>query len=177
MNESLKYLLTQMNKKKYPVSVRSADWVHGETITIPEFVKMIYEDRGLDYDESKNSLSDGKLLLYTKDLALSKAGKNYNAPLVVRYNPKAKFNTMATLVRSAKADHVKPPREVDVLHDLIYRVVSLQIPVTSGVKKARGYEGKQIIVEVGDVVKSGEKGEELPNYAVPVRCWVEDKFS
>lgn len=130
----------------------SAKWAEGGIETIWDYTKTVYEDRGLDFDLKKMPYKeDGKyLLLYESKIPVEKNGESKKVPVEVVYNPDSKFNTYTYIMRTQK-------KAIDASVELLHNVVTLQIPVTTGMKKVTNFDNQKIWVEVGDIVWSGEK--------------------
>ena len=176
MNKSLQYLLSQMTKKKYPTKVRTADWVHGGVVEVPDFVRRVYEDRGFDCNEEGFVEVNGHLLLFEKPYAIEREGKSFMIPVQILYNPEAKFNSLSITQTAGEK------KNIDVITRLLYKVVTLEIPLTSGIKKIKDFSDQKIVIEVGDVVYSRElpgetKERPVANryWAVPICCKAEKK--
>ena len=128
----------------------SAKWAEGGIETIWSYTKTVYEDRGLDFSLKNLPYRDNLLLLYENKIPVEKNGESKRVPVEVVYNPSAKFNTFTYIMRSQK-------KAIDASVELLHNVVTLQIPVTSGMKKVSDFDNQKIRIEVGDIVWSGEK--------------------
>ena len=130
----------------------SAKWAEGGIETIWDYTKTVYKDRGFDLDLKKMPYKeDGKyLLLYENKIPIEKNGESKRVPVEVVYNPDSKFNTYTYIMRTQK-------KAIDASVELLHNVVTLQIPVTTGMKKVTNFDNQKIWVEVGDIIWSGEK--------------------
>ena len=155
-NPSYKYITAKAAKaatgrKAQAMRVFStAKWAEGGIETILDYTKTVYKDRGLDYKEDGFSKKNGNLLLYESKIPIEKNGENKRVPVEVVYNPDAKFNTFTYIMRTQK-------KAIDASVELLHNVVTLQIPVTTGMKKVTNFDNQKIYIEVGDIVWSGEK--------------------
>lgn len=128
----------------------TAKWAEGGIETILDYTKTVYKDRGLDYKEDGFPKKNGNLLLYESKIPIEKNGENKRVPVEVVYNSDAKFNTFTYIMRTQK-------KAIDASVELLHNVVTLQIPVTTGMKKVTNFDNQKIYIEVGDIVWSGEK--------------------
>lgn len=155
-NPSYKYITAKAAKaatgrKAQAMRVFStAKWAEGGIETILDYTKTVYKDRGLDYKEDGFPKKNGNLLLYENKIPIEKNGENKRVPVEVVYNPDAKFNTFTYIMRTQK-------KAIDASVELLHNVVTLQIPVTTGMKKVTNFDNQKIYIEVGDIVWSGEK--------------------
>lgn len=155
-NPSYKYITAKAAKaatgrKAQAMRVFSAaKWAEGGIETILDYTKTVYKDRGLDYKEDGFPKKNGNLLLYESKIPIEKNGENKRVPVEVVYNPEAKFNTFTYIMRTQK-------KAIDASVELLHNVVTLQIPVTTGMKKVTNFDNQKIYIEVGDIVWSGEK--------------------
>ena len=155
-NPSYKYITAKAAKaatgrKAQAMRVFStAKWAEGGIETILDYTRTVYKDRGLDYKEDGFSKKNGNLLLYESKIPIEKNGENKRVPVEVVYNPDAKFNTFTYIMRTQK-------KAIDASVELLHNVVTLQIPVTTGMKKVTNFDNQKIYIEVGDIVWSGEK--------------------
>ena len=88
--------------------------------------------------------------MYESKIPIEKNGENKRVPVEVVYNSDAKFNTFTYIMRTQK-------KAIDASVELLHNVVTLQIPVTTGMKKVTNFDNQKIYIEVGDIVWSGEK--------------------
>lgn len=155
-NPSYKYITAKAAKaatgrKAQAMSVFStAKWAEGGIETIFDYTKTVYKDRGLDYKEDGFPKRNGNLLLYESKIPIEKNGESKRVPVEVVYNSDAKFNTFTYIMRTQK-------KAIDASVELLHNVVTLQIPVTTGMKKVTNFDNQKIYIEVGDIVWSGEK--------------------
>lgn len=155
-NPSYKYITAKAAKaatgrKAQAMRVFStAKWAEGGIETIFDYTKTVYKDRGLDYKEDGFPKKNGNLLLYESKIPIEKNGENKRVPVEVVYNSDAKFNTFTYIMRTQK-------KAIDASVELLHNVVTLQIPVTTGMKKMTNFDNQKIYIEVGDIVWSGEK--------------------
>ena len=155
-NPSYKYITAKAAKattgrKAQAMRVFStAKWAEGGIETILDYTKTVYKDRGLDYKEDGFPKKNGNLLLYESKIPIEKSGEGKRVPVEVVYNPSAKFNTFTYIMRTQK-------KAIDASVELLHNVVTLQIPVTTGMKKVTNFDNQKIYIEVGDIVWSGEK--------------------
>lgn len=156
LNPSYKYITAKAAKattgrKTQTMRVFStAKWAEGGIETILDYTKTVYQDRGLDYKEDGFPKKNGNLLLYESKIPIEKNGEGKRVPVEVVYNPDAKFNTFTYIMRTQK-------KAIDASVELLHNVVTLQIPVTTGMKKVTNFDNQKIYIEVGDIVWSGEK--------------------
>lgn len=156
LNPSYKYITAKAAKaatgrKAQAMRVFStAKWAEGGIETILDYTKTVYKDRGLDYKEDGFPKRNGNLLLYESKIPIEKSGEGKRVPVEVVYNPSAKFNTFTYIMRTQK-------KAIDASVELLHNVVTLQIPVTTGMKKVTNFDNQKIYIEVGDIVWSGEK--------------------
>lgn len=155
-NPSYKYITTKA--AKYATGKRaqamryfsSAKWAEGGIETIWDYTKAVYKDRGLDFSLKNLPYRDNGLLLYENKISVERNGESKRVPVEVVYNPDAKFNTFTYIMRSQK-------KAIDASVELLHNVVTLQIPVTSGLKKVSDFDKQKICIAVGDIIWSGEK--------------------
>ena len=155
-NPSYKYITAKAAKAATGRKVQAmrvfstAKWAEGGIETILDYTKTVYKDRGLDYKEDGFPKKNGNLLLYESKIPIEKSGEGKRVPVEVVYNPSAKFNTFTYIMRTQK-------KAIDASVELLHNVVTLQIPVTTGMKKVTNFDNQKIYIEVGDIVWSGEK--------------------
>lgn len=128
----------------------TAKWAEGGIETIFDYTKTVYKDRGLDLNENTLPYRDDGLLLYESKIPVEKNGESKRVPVEVVYDPDAKFNTFTYIMRTQK-------KAIDASVELLHNVVTLQIPVTTGMKKVTNFDNQKIYIQVGDIVWSGEK--------------------
>lgn len=171
MNKSIEYLLAQSRKKYQSLDFKKIDWAHGEIETMEEFIKEVYRDAQLNYKPEGFPRENGKLLLFFRELPAEKDGVSYSVPVRVLYNPKAAFNTYL------RVEVDKEKKRVDIVKTLVYQIISLQIPVTSGMRKITDYNTQEIVLEAGDIIWATQRETEEPKSfcTVPVRCYARKK--
>ena len=155
-NPSYKYITAKATKYASGRKARqmshfsSAKWGEGHIETIWEYTEAVYKDRGLDYKVDNFPMRNGNLLLYENKIPTEVKGESKRVPVEVIYNPHAKFNTFTYIMRTQK-------KAIDASVELLHNVVTLQIPVTTGMKKVADFDNQKIWIEVGDIIWSGEK--------------------
>ena len=155
-NPSYKYITAKAikyasgRKARQMSHFSSAKWGEGHIETIWEYTEAVYKDRELDYEVDKFPMRNGNLLLYENKVSTEVKGESKRIPVEVVYNPDAKFNTFTYIMRTQK-------KAIDASVELLHNVVTLQIPVTTGMKKVTNFDNQKIWIEVGDIVWSGEQ--------------------
>lgn len=153
-----------------------AKWESGHIETIYDFNKSIYQDRGLDYNPEKFPYKNGKMVLFETKFPLRKNNNVEYVPVFIVYNPESKFNTFVYQMRTQI-------KEVDAAYSLMYQIVNLNFAPTKIMKDMQNFKNKIILIEIGDIVWSGEeyiKDENGRNgiqqiLAIPFRVNIEEK--
>ena len=152
MNKSFEYIVKRCGDKKNPTWMKMIDWAHGRIEPIAEFIQKAYEDKGLDtIEESKLPREEGKIFLFEKEIPGSKNGVDYKLPVKVLYDPEARFNTYAITERAGLK------KDIDVSEMLVYKIIGLQIPMTTAMTKITDFKNIEVVLYVGDIVWSSER--------------------
>lgn len=172
MNKSLKFLM-EKSGGWLSETFQSTVWDVKSVQTMSDYIKTWYKQHHMEVpkgeeEDEKLVLMDYSVTVFSPNFFGGAPG-NYTeikTPALVCYNPKGNFNAMVSVLVEKKEKNA----------DAKWRAINKIIEMRSFRKIFEKYEGPKdnakITVDVGDIVKGTNKGEQVV-FAIPVEIKVE----